>query len=390
MKITNILKLAAIGLAVASCGNADKGKNTLTLSGLDPSKFETTVDGKEVALYTLVKPNGAEACITNYGGRIVSLMVPDKDGNFRDVVLGHDSIADYINIDGNFGALIGRYGNRINQGRFALNGEEYQLPQNNYGHCLHGGPKGFHHAVWKVENVTDSTLHLSLFSPDGEYGFPGNVNVDVIYTLRNDNAINIAYSASTDAPTILNLTNHSYFNLSGDPSKDILAETLWMDADGYTPIDSTFMTTGEILAVKDTPFDFSTATPIGARINSDNEQLRNGLGYDHNMVLNKMRNVNEPVAILADNESGIKMEMFTTEPGIQFYAGNFLDGTVKGKKGIAYPQRSAVCLESQHYPDSPNKSQWPSVIVNPGDTYTSNCTYRFSVMDIPKDAVAKR
>lgn len=380
MKIFNTLFIAAITLGVAACSSTDKG-TALTRSGLDPANFETTVDGKKVALYTLTNSNGVEACITNYGGRIVSLMVPDRNGEFRDVVLGHDSIADYIKIDGNFGALIGRYGNRINQGHFALNGEEYQLPKNNYGHCLHGGEKGFHHAVWDVENVTDSTLHLSLFSPDGDAGFPGNVNVKVVYTLTSDNAINIAYTATTDAPTILNLTNHSYFNLSGDPSKDILAETLWMDAPEFTPIDSTFMTTGEMLAVKDTPFDFTTATPIGERIDADNEQLRNGLGYDHNMVLNKMRDVNAPVAILADKDSGIKMEMYTSEPGIQFYAGNFLDGKVKGKKGITYPKRGAVCLESQHYPDSPNKSQWPSVVVNPDDTYTSNCTYKFALLD---------
>lgn len=379
MKFNKFFGLAVVALALASCSSSQKP--TQTLSGLTPENFETTVDGKKVALYVLKNKKGAEACITNYGGRLVSLMVPDKDGEFRDVVLGHDSIADYINIDGNFGALIGRYGNRINQGRFALNGEEYQLPQNNYGHCLHGGPKGFHHAVWDVENVTDSTLNLSLFSPDGEDGFPGNVTVKVIYTLTHDNALNIAYSATTDAPTILNLTNHTYFNLSGHPEKDILAETLWMNADGFTPIDSTFMTTGEILPVKDTPFDFTTATAIGARINDDHEQLANGLGYDHNMVLNKMRDVKEPVAILADNESGIKMEMYTSEPGVQFYAGNFLDGTVKGKKGIAYPKRGAICLESQHYPDSPNKSQWPSVVVNPGETYTSDCTYKFALLD---------
>ena len=378
MKILKAITAAAsVALILSSCNH--ETQKTLTKSGLDADNFKTTVDGKDVSLYTLTNANGVEACITNYGGRLVSLMVPDKNGKFQDVVLGHDSIADYINIDGNFGALIGRYGNRINQGKFSINGVDYQLSQNNYGHCLHGGPKGFHHSVWDVANSTDSTLTLTLFSPDGDAGFPGNVNVKVTYTLTHDNAINIAYSATTDAPTILNLTNHSYFNLSGDPSKDILSETLWMDAEGFTPIDSTFMTTGEILSVKDTPFDFSSPMVIGSRIDENNEQLINGLGYDHNIVLNKMRNVNDPVAILTDPTSGIKMEMFTTEPGIQFYAGNFLDGKVKGKKGIAYPKRSAVCLESQHYPDSPNKSQWPSVIVNPGDTYTSNCTYKFSV-----------
>lgn len=370
------LTLAA-ALALVGCQSSKA--NATTKSGLIPEKFNTVVEGKKVALYTLVNKNGVEACITNYGGRIVSLMVPDKDGNFRDVVLGHDSIADYINIDGNFGALIGRYGNRINQGRFSIDGIEYQLPQNNYGHCLHGGPKGFHHSVWNAEQLNDSTLSLTLQSPNGEAGFPGNINVNVIYTITFDNALYIDYTATTDAPTILNLTNHSYFNLSGDPSKDILNEIVWFDADGFTPIDSTFMTSGEIRPVAGTPFDFTTPKTLGADINKEDEQLANGLGYDHNMVLRETRNVANPAMWVYDPNSGIKMEMFTAEPGIQFYVGNFLDGTVKGKKGIAYPLRSGICLESQHYPDSPNKSQWPSVVVRPGETYKSYCKYKFSV-----------
>lgn len=370
------LTLAA---ALAMVGCQSSKENTTTKSGLDPEKFITTVDGKDVALYTLVNKNGVEACITNYGGRIVSLMVPDKEGNFKDVVLGHDSIADYINIDGNFGALIGRYGNRINQGRFAIDGIEYQLPQNNYGHCLHGGPKGFHHSVWDAEQLNDSTLSLTLQSPDGEDGFPGNINVNVVYTVTSDNGLNIDYTATTDAPTILNLTNHSYFNLSGDPSKDMLDEILWFDADGFTPIDSTFMTSGEILPVAGTPFDFTTPKALGADIENEDDQLANGLGYDHNMVLREGRDITAAAVSVYAPTSGIKMEIFTCEPGIQFYAGNFLDGTVKGKNGIAYPRRSAVCLESQHFPDSPNKPQWASVVVRPGETYKSYCKYKFSV-----------
>lgn len=366
----------AASLALFGCQTA---KDNHTKSGLDPEKFNTVVEGKNVALYTLVNNNGVEACITNYGGRIVSLMVPDKDGNFRDVVLGHDSIADYINIDGNFGALIGRYGNRINQGRFSIDGVEYQLPQNNYGHCLHGGEKGFHHSVWNAEQLNDSTLSLTLQSPDGDAGFPGNINVNVVYTLTYDNAINIDYTATTDAPTILNLTNHSYFNLSGEPSGNILNEIVWFDADGFTPIDSTFMTSGEILPVAGTPFDFTTPKAVGTDIEKEDEQLANGLGYDHNMVLRQSRNIESAAASVYDPTSGIKMEVYTNEPGIQFYVGNFLDGTVKGKKGIAYPQRSAICLESQHFPDSPNKSQWASVVVRSGETYKSNCKYKFSV-----------
>ena len=370
------LTLAA-ALALVGCQSSKE--NTTTKSGLDPEKFITTVDGKDVALYTLVNKNGVEACITNYGGRVVSLMVPDKEGNFKDVVLGHDSIADYINIDGNFGALIGRYGNRINQGRFAIDGIEYQLPQNNYGHCLHGGPKGFHHSVWDAEQLNDSTLSLTLQSPDGEDGFPGNINVNVVYTVTSDNGLNIDYTATTDAPTILNLTNHSYFNLSGDPSKDMLDQILWFDADGFTPIDSTFMTSGEILPVAGTPFDFTTPKALGADIENEDEQLANGLGYDHNMVLREGRDITAAAVSVYAPTSGIKMEIFTCEPGIQFYAGNFLDGTVKGKNGIAYPRRSAVCLESQHFPDSPNKPQWASVVVRPGETYKSYCKYKFSV-----------
>ena len=370
------LTLAA-ALALVGCQSSKE--NATTKSGLDPEKFITTVDGKNVALYTLVNKNGVEACITNYGGRVVSLMVPDKEGNFKDVVLGHDSIADYINIDGNFGALIGRYGNRINQGRFAIDGVEYQLPQNNYGHCLHGGPKGFHHSVWDAEQLNDSTLSLTLQSPDGEDGFPGNINVNVVYTVTSDNGLNIYYTTTTDAPTILNLTNHSYFNLSGDPSKDMLDQILWFDADGFTPIDSTFMTSGEILPVAGTPFDFTTPKALGANIENEDEQLANGLGYDHNMVLREGRDITAAAVSVYAPTSGIKMEIFTCEPGIQFYAGNFLDGTVKGKNGIAYPRRSAVCLESQHFPDSPNKPQWASVVVRPGETYKSYCKYKFSV-----------
>lgn len=372
-----LIYIAALAIVAVACGKTEKVDN-LTKSGLDPENFVTTVDGKETALYTLTNANGVEACITNFGGRLVSLMVPDAKGEFRDVVLGHDSIADYINIDGNFGALIGRYGNRINQGRFTLDEVEYQLPQNNYGHCLHGGPKGFHNSVWGARQDNDSTLVLTLSTPDGDAGFPGNVDVEVTYTLTSDNALHIAYKAITDKPTILNLTNHSYFNLSGDPSDDILAEKIMFNASGFTPIDSTFMTTGEIVAVEGTPFDFRTPHAIGDSINNDCQQLKNGLGYDHNIVLDTNGDINVVAARIEDPESGIVMEVLTDEPGIQFYTGNFLDGNVKGKKGIAYPQRSAVCLETQHYPDSPNKPEWPSVVVRPGDVYTSNCIYRFS------------
>lgn len=296
----------------------------------------------------------------------------------RDVVLGHDLIADYRNIDNNFGALIGRYGNRIDKGKFTLDGVEYDLPKNNFGHCLHGGEKGFHHSVWDMVQISDTLLTLRLNTPDGYAGFPGNVDVQVTYTLTSDNALRIAYRATTDKPTILNLTNHSYFNLSGNPSQDILAETLIMNASSFTPIDSTFMTTGEILTVEGTPFDFRKGRVIGDSINSGNKQIANGLGYDHNFVLDTAGDISVVAARLYDPTSGIAMDVFTDEPGIQFYAGNFLDGTVKGKHGIAYPCRSAVCLETQHFPDSPNKPAWPSVVVTPDKTYSSTCIYKFS------------
>lgn len=367
---------AAAALLTACAGEA--GKAAKTKSGLDPEKFIAEVDGKSTALYTLTNSNGVEACITNYGGRLVSLMVPDRDGHLRDVVLGHDSIADYINIDGNFGALIGRYGNRINQGRFSIDSVEYTLPQNNFGHCLHGGPKGFHHSVWNANRLNDSTLVLTLSSPDGEAGFPGNVDVKVTYTLTCDNALSIAYEATTDKPTILNLTNHSYFNLGGDPSQDVLCDTVWFAASAITPIDSTFMTTGELMPVDGTVFDFRSGRTLAEGIASADPQIHNGRGYDHNMVLDTNGNINAPAAKVADPRTGIAMEVYTTEPGIQFYTGNFLDGKVRGKGGVAYPIHAAMCLESQHYPDSPNKPQWPSVVVRPGETYHSRCVYKFS------------
>lgn len=380
MRIYNSLMKTSAGalamLLAASCSSEKQSQTTL--SGLDPENFKTEVNGKTTGLYVLTNSNGMEACVTNYGGRIVSLMVPDRDGKMQDVVLGHDSIADYVNIDGNFGALIGRYGNRIDQGRFTLNDSIYQLPQNNYGHCLHGGPVGFHHSVWDAQQPNDSTLVLTLSSPDGEAGFPGNVNVTVTYSLSSDNSLAINYEAETDKPTILNLTNHSYFNLSGNPANDILAEQVYINADGYTPIDSTFMTNGEIAPVEGTPFDFRTAKPVGQDIEADHPQLCNGLGYDHNFVLNTKGDSDEVAASITDPQTGIKMEVLTTEPGLQFYVGNFLDGTVKGKKGIAYPRRSAICMETQHYPNTPNIPQWPSVVVNPGEKYKSLCVYRFS------------
>ncbi len=363
--------------ALLSACAASHSDSNLTLSGLDPARFVASVDGDSTALYTLRNHAGMEACITNFGGRIVSLMVPDSSGNLVDVVLGHDNIDDYVNIDGNFGALIGRYGNRIDQGRFTLNDSVYQLPINNYGHSLHGGPRGFHNLVWHATQPNDSTLCLSLFSPDGDAGYPGNINVDVVYSLRPDFAIAINYYATTDRPTILNLTNHSYFNLSGDLSTDILSHEVSINADAFTPIDSTFMTRGEIRPVDGSAFDFRTPKPVGRDINADDIQLRNGLGYDHNFVLNTAGDSTLVAASVFSPASGITMEVLTDEPGLQFYVGNFLDGSVKGKNGIAYPYRGAIVMETQHFPNSPNVPSYPSVIVTPDTPYHSTCIYRF-------------
>lgn len=383
MKHIGILAVTLIASGMFSCRPA-KDQATLTKSGLDPQKFATEISGDSVALYTLTNASGMEVCITNYGGRIVSIMVPDRKGEFKDVVLGFDSIGAYLP-DTNktdFGAAIGRYANRICQGRFVIDGETIQLPQNNFGHCLHGGTDmgtlGWQYRVYKVENATDSTLTMTIDSPDGDNQFPGNVKATVTYTLSPDNAIRIDYSATTDRPTIINMTNHSYFNLSGNPKESILDETIWINASNYTPVDSTFMTTGEILPVKDTPMDFTAEKVLGRDIESDFIQVKYGNGFDHNFVLDTDRNLSECAARVSDPRSGIVLEVYTNEPGIQFYTGNFLDGTVTGKGGIVYEQRHALCLETQKYPDTPNKPAWPSATLRPGEKYQSTCIYKFT------------
>lgn len=377
---------AGIGalLALAACGSGNQTA-TLTKSGLNPEKFKAEFKGDSTALYTLVNANGAEACITNFGGRLVSMMVPDKNGNFQDVVLGFDSIQAYFpeNNLSDFGASIGRYANRINQGKFVIDGDTIQLPQNNFGHCLHGGGEmgdlGWQYRVYGAEQVNDSTLKLTMVSPDGDNQFPGTLTATVTYTLLGDNSLDIKYTATTDKPTIVNLTNHSYFNLSGDPTHPVTDNELRVIASGYTPVDSTYMTTGEIASVEGTPFDFRSARTVGEKIKDfSNEQIKNGNGYDHNFVLDNEGSINNPAVELYSPESGILLTVYTNEPGVQVYSGNFLDGSVTGKKGITYNQHTGICLETQHYPDSPNKPQWPSVRLNPGETYNSECIYKFS------------
>ena len=375
----NLMWVVGLALLCACSG----GKNTtesLTASGLKGSDFQTEVEGKKTDLFVLKNKNNMEVCITNFGGRIVSVMVPDKDGNMKDVVLGFDSIQDYIKYPSDFGATIGRYANRINQGKFTLDGVEYQLPQNNYGHCLHGGPKGFQYQIFDDPKLNDQELQLPDVPKVGEEGFPGNLTCNVKFTLTDDNAIDIQYEATTDKPTVVNMTNHSYFNLDGDPTGDNSDYLLTIDADSYTPVDSTFMTTGEILPVEGTDMDFRTPTAIGERINDTAfVQIKNGKGYDHNWVLNAKGDISKKAASLKSPKTGIVLDVYTNEPGVQVYCGNFLDGTLTGKKGIVYNQRASVCLETQKYPDTPNKADWPTAVLRPGETYKSQCIFKFSV-----------
>jgi len=310
-------------------------------------------DGDSTDLYVLNNAKGMEVTLTNYGGRIVSVMVPDRFGNMKDVVLGFDNIDDYVNVDNNFGATIGRYGNRIANGKITVGGVEYQLPKNNFGHTLHGGPEGFDKKVFHVAQPDSQTVVFTYLSKDGEAGFPGNLNVKVTMNLTNENAIDLQYEATTDKETVVNLTNHSYFNLSGDGNKSILNDLLMINADAFTPIDSTFMTTGEIWPVERTPMDFRKPTVIGERINNDYEQLKNADGYDHNWVLNTKGDVTQVAASVYCPVTGIQLEVYTTEPGIQVYTGNFLDGTITGKTVQFMPNVTPFVLKRRNIPILP-------------------------------------
>ncbi len=382
IKATKTLMLGAgVLMALTACNTKETTRTTL--SGLDPENFVSEYEGKATALYTLKNANGMEVCVTNFGGRIVSVMVPDRNGDFKDVVLGFDSVQAYFpqNNQTDFGASIGRYANRINQGRIVIDGDTIQLPTNNFGHCLHGGPSGWQYKVYDANQLNDSTLILTIESPDGDNNFPGNVKAEVTYTLLSDNAIDIAYKATTDKTTVINMTNHSYFNLNGDPNEPITNNILTVNAARYTPVDSTYMTTGEILEVKDTPMDFTVAKVVGEDIEKfDFVQIKNGNGYDHNWVLDAAGDDSQIAATLLSPATGIQLDVYTNEPGIQVYSGNFLDGTLTGKHGIVYKQRTGICLETQKYPDTPNKPEWPSAWLNPGETYNSHCVFKFSTV----------
>jgi aldose 1-epimerase len=352
-------------------------------SKAEKRSFGKTEDGQPIDLYILTNKKGMEAAITNYGGTLVSLKVPDRNGKPGDIVLGYDGLIGYENDKAYFGATIGRYGNRIAHGKFTLAGKEYTLAKNDGENHLHGGTKGFNKRVWTARDVSAAAgqaLELTYLSKDGEEGYPGNLSVKVVYTLpANSNELRIAYSATTDKETVVNLTNHSYFNLAGQGDADILQHELTLRASRFTPVDPTLIPTGELRPVQGTPFDFTKPTAIGARINQDDQQMKFGRGYDHNWVLDGPMTSSPRLAARAyDPQSGRVLEVLTTEPGIQFYSGNFLDGTIKGKEGKVYKHRYGFCLETQHFPDSPNHANFPSTVVKPGQRYATTTIYRFS------------
>ncbi|HTA30258.1 MAG TPA: aldose epimerase family protein [Candidatus Cybelea sp.] len=342
--------------------------------------FGITPDGQSVEIYTLSNRNGVEARIMTYGGILLSLKVPDRNGKMGDVVLGYDDLDSYVKNNPFFGAMVGRYGNRIAKGRFSLDGIKYKLATNNYPNALHGGIKGFDKRVWNAtaqEGQDGPELVLTYLSKDGEEGYPGNLMVTATYTLMRDNALRLEYEAQTDKDTVLNLTEHSYFNLAG--KGNILNHKVQIPADRITAVDATLIPTGELRPVENTPFDFRTPTAIGARIGQDDEQLKFGGGYDHNWIINKELGKLSLMARVTEPESGRVLELFSTEPGLQFYTGNFLDGSITGKGGWVYQRRSAFCMEPQHFPDSPNHVDFPSTELKPGQVYHHTIIYRFAV-----------
>jgi aldose 1-epimerase len=343
------------------------------------SAFEKTINGKQTHLYVLKNKNGAEAAITNYGGRIVSLFVPDKNGKLTDVVLGFESVEGFeTSKEAYYGATIGRFGNRIAKGKFTLEGKEYTLATNNGPNTLHAGHPGFQEVVWDGKQTDSTTLELTYLAKDMEGGFPGNLNVKVTFQLTAENSIKISYEATTDKTTVINLTNHAFYNLNGEGSGTILDHTVQINADNYTPVDATLIPTGKVEPVVNTPFDFTRATKIGARVNADNEQLKFGKGYDHNFVLNK-HDLTTPIATVIGDKSGIKMEIFTEEPAMQFYSGNFMQAKNVMKGGKKDEFRTSFAMETQHYPDSPNQLSFPTTVLNPGQTYKTQTIYKFSV-----------
>ena len=392
-KIMKSLFLASMAVALVASCQTKKQEAQLTASELNPADFESTIDGKQTALYTLKNQNGMEVCITNLGGRVVSIMVPDRDGNLKDVVLGYDNVAQYADREGSpsdYGASIGRYANRISQHSFQIGGENFDLVANDGDNCLHGGPTGWQYQVYDAEQPDDQTLKLTIVSPDGDNGFPGEVTATTTYRLTDDNTLDITWEATTTKETVINQTNHCYFNLNGDPSREGTNMELYVNADCYTPSDIYYIPTGEVAEVEGTPFDFRTPRVLAEVVNDTTfEQIKNATGVDHNFCLNTYDLASDKgddtrvAASLYSPETGILLEVFTNEPGIQVYTANFQgvgrDADILRKHGVKYPKHVSVCLESQKYPDTPHHPEWPSANLKPGDTYHSHCAYKFSV-----------
>ncbi len=388
----NLKAILGAGIAfvmISACTNVnDASNNNQTASGLNPAAFDTTINNKVVKLYTLKNSNGMEVCITNYGGRVVSLVVPDKNGKGTDVVLGYDNIKQYADTVGSpsdFGSSVGRYANRIKDGKFTLGDKTYQLKQNDGPNSLHGGGNtGWMHQVYDAEQIGDSVLKLTLVAPDGENGFPGTVTATTTYTVKADNTLDITFEATTDKETIINMTNHSYFALDGDPSQKGEEMVLYVNADNFTPSDKLYIPTGEIRSVEGTPMDFREPKALSTGINNfDYDQIGNATGYDHNWCLNTYKdgkgNDQTVCASLYSPKTGIFLEMFTNEPGVQVYTGNFQGTGIACKHGIKYPKHVSVCLESQKFPNSPNVKEWASPVLKPGEKYYSHAAYKFSV-----------
>lgn len=367
-------KITAIACLLAlMAGTVSMNAQQLTRSGLSPERFDSIMDGKQTGLFTITNQQGMEACITNYGARLVSLMWQG-----RDCVTGFDNVGDYRRFRQNYGATVGRYVGRIKGARFMLDGQEHRLQENGKGVTSHGGYPGFADHIWTVTSQTDSTLTLQYVSPDGENGFPGTLTVNLTYRLSSRNGLEIDYEATTDKPTVLNLTNHSFFNISGQMNREITSQELWVNSDSIATFDQQKNLNGRMMSVENTPFDFRTPALIGARIDDDHEQLKVTGGYDHSFILRNAGNDRQPAAIVTDKNSRTRMTVYTTEPVLHIYTGNGLKGNTRGKQGISYPRRSAICLEAMHLADSPNQPHFPSTVLRPGETFRSHTAYVFS------------
>ena len=378
--MTRAFTYAAILLAMTGCRESapPAAPSSANMPGVTRAPFGKTADGTAVEIFTLKNENGVEVRVTNYGGTITSIKTPDRNGTFADIVLGFETLDGYLGEHPYFGAVLGRYANRISLGRFTIDGVGYRLPMNNGPNHLHGGVRGFDKHVWQAEELAGNSVRFSRVSPDGEEGYPGNLQVAVAYSLTNYNELVVEYQAMTDQPTHVNLSQHTYFNLAG-PGSDVLGHELTINADRYTPVDRSSIPNGLLAPVAGTPFDFRKPTAIGARIEAKHPQIEHARGYDHNFVLNRKGDALQFAARVVEPASGRMLEVATTEPGVQLYTGNFLDGKIHGKGNVAYGRYGGFCLETQHYPDTPNKPDFPSTLLRPGSTYSSRTVFKFDV-----------